>query len=127
MAIFKEGQVVLQFFANETDLLAGTSQWLSSPLEGEIAELEVVVQKTVTTGGTVTVKNAAGTTVASLTATVANGATAGTKYNDTTDLNEPTRRVKKGDKIEIVLDAAFALAGALNGWVRIVGSGKYVT
>lgn len=126
MAIFKEGEVVLPFFINETDLLAGTSQWLISPMEGEVVEIGVVVQKAVTTGGAITVE-LEGVAVSGISVTVADGAAAGTVYTDTSALNEPTRRVQDGKAIEIVPAAAFATAGAVSGWVRIVGSGKYVT
>lgn len=126
MALFKEGDVILPFYANETDLLAGTSQWLVSPMEGEIVEIGVVVQKAVTTGGVVKPK-VGGVDVAGLLVTVASGAAAGVVYTDGSALNEPTRRVADNQAIEISLDAAFAVAGAVNGWVRIVGSGKYIT
>lgn len=124
--MFKEGQVVLQLQVNETDLLAGTSQFLVSPMEGEIVEMAVVVQKAVTTGGVVKPR-IGGVDVAGLAVTVANGAAAGTVYTDTAALNEPTRRVLDNQAIELFLDAAFATAGAINVWLRIVGSGKYVT
>lgn len=126
MAMFKEGQVIVPFQVSEVDLLAGTSQFFVSPMEGEIVEMGVVVQKAVTTGGVVKPK-LAGVDVAGLAVTVANGATAGTVYTDTAALNEPTRRVLDNQAIELSLDAAFATAGAINGWLRIVGSGKYVT
>lgn len=124
--MFKEGEVVLQFSFNQTDLLAATSQWLVSPIEGEIAELGVVVQGAVTTGGAIGVKLAT-VAVSGLSVTVADAAAAGTVYTDSSALNEPTRRVADNQAIEITAAAAFATAGAVNGWVRIVGSGKYVS
>lgn len=126
MAMFKEGEVILPFYFNQTDLLAGTSQWLVSPIEGEIVELGTVVQAAVTTGGAIGVK--LGTVaVVGLSVTVADADAAGTVHTDSSALNEPTRRVADNGAIEITAASAFATAGALNGWVRIVGSGKFVS
>ncbi len=124
--MFKTGEVILPFFFNETDLLAGTSQWLVSPIEGEVVELGAVVQAAVTTGGAIGVELAT-VAISGLSVTVADAATAGTVYTDESALNEPTRRVTEGQAVEITAAAGFATAGAVNGWVRIVGSGKYVT
>ena len=105
------------FAINETDTLAGTSQEFIAPRAGRMEELGVVVQKTVTTGGPVTVK-INGVAVAGLTITVADGATKGTRYTDSAPtIPSATRTFAKGDRIEVVPDAAFATAGAISGYV----------
>lgn len=110
---FQEVGKASQFVAiNQTDLLAGTSQQLIAPFDGKISKLTATVQAAVTTGGPITVK-VNGVTVVGLSVTVADGATAGTRYTDT-PTGDGTEVVAAGDKVEIVPDGAFATAGAVN-------------
>lgn len=113
------GDVFIPFWANSTDLLAGTSQWIASPVAGQIVEIGVIVQTAVTTGGTVTAKLAT-VAVTGLSVTVADAAAVGTVYTDApTSLTGATGTVAKDTVIEVVLDAAFATAGAINGYIRV--------
>lgn len=119
-AVYGKGEVVLPFFINQTDLLAGTTQYLSAPYGAAIKEIEVVVQEAVTTGGVIKAKLGS-TDVVGATVTVADGAVVGTVYHADVALEEATAVVAKDGAIQIVVDAAFATAGAVNGWVRLVG------
>lgn len=111
----------LQFAINETDTLAGTAQELISPVDGFITGLDVIIQKTVTTGGVVTVE-INGVAVAGLSVTVPNSATKGSKFTDTATLGAASRAVKKFDRITVTPSAAFDVAGALAGNVYIDSS-----
>ncbi len=107
------------FSINQTDLLAGTSQFVASPGTGNLTGLTVVVQSAVTTGGDVTVELDS-VAVDGLSVTVADAAPAGTVYSDApSSPTHATTALSKGDAIEIVPAAAFATAGAINGFVEI--------
>jgi hypothetical protein len=121
MAVFNKGQAYLHFAINATDLSAGTTQYLSSPIEGDIEEFEVVVQEAIVTGGVLKL-TLGSTDVVGATVTVANSATVGTVYNAATSLAATTRHVTKGQAVKVTVDAAFNGGGAVRGWVRIVGS-----
>ena len=111
-------RLVLPFAINETDTLAGTSAELVSPVDGAITELEVIVQKAVTTGGDVTAS--VGTTaVDGLACTIADAATKGTIVADTPTAGHATTVVAKGGRIQVTPAAAFATAGAVSGFVEI--------
>lgn len=111
-------KVFLQVQINQTDLLAGTSQQLVSPVHGWIERLRTTVQAAVTTGGAITVENAT-TAVDGLSITVADSATAGTRQADTPTANHATLQVAPGDQLEIIPAAAFATAGAVNAVLEI--------
>lgn len=108
----------LPFNINETDTLAGTSQEIIAPHDGKLSSLFVTVSKTVTTGGVVSV-NVNGIPVAGLNVTVADGAVKGTRVSDEVVTGDGTEKVRRGDRIEIVPAAAFATAGAINGFVEL--------
>lgn len=112
---------VLPFAINQTDLLAGGDFiYFSSPCDGVITEFEAVVKTAVTTGGTLQPK--LGSTVCTnLQVTVANAATAGTVYNAAKGPpgHHTSQKVTKGTAIKIAVDAAFATAGEVSGFVRI--------
>lgn len=108
------------FAANSTDLLAGTSQELIAPVDGFIAEIAATVQAAVGTGGVVKVAlGGTPTDVPGASITVADSATKGTRYSALATAHANNRAVSKGDRIQVLLDAAFATSGALNGYVRI--------
>ncbi len=111
-------EIQLPFFINETDTLAGTSAELVSPVLGEIISATVIVQKTVTTGGDVTVLVGT-TTVVGLACTIADGATKGTVVTDTPTAGDATTLVNPGDRIQAAPGAAFNTAGAVSGFVTI--------
>jgi hypothetical protein len=113
------GDIYVPFFANQTDLLAGTSQWIPSPEAGQIVKAACVTQVAVTTGGNITVELAT-VAVVGLTVVVADAAAVGDVDSDVpTDLAGATGAVAKEQVIEVVLDAAFATAGAVNGYVTV--------
>lgn len=110
--------VVLPFSIGETDLLAGTSAELVSPVAGNITAMSVIVQKAVTTGGAVTASVDA-TAVDGLSVAIADAATKGTVASDTPTAGHASRAVAPGSRIQVIPDAAFATAGAVNGFVEI--------
>lgn len=116
--------VFVQFEINETDTLAGTAFEAVAPVSGYIHELNVTVQKAVTTGGAVTVEVNT-VAVTGLSVTVADAATKGTRYSDNPTSGSSTQAVTKGDRITITPAAAFATAGALNGFLTINTGGLY--
>jgi hypothetical protein len=136
----------IEFSIPSAELIANTTQYLIAPLNGFFKEMRLVVNKAVTTGGTVTpstvpaVFNAeggldqtsfAGTVtgdtliagsgslgaVAGLQATVPNGATVGTLFTETATVDDPSTAVIKGQVIELAL-SGFATAGELNGYLE---------
>jgi hypothetical protein len=110
--------VILPWFANQTDVLAPTDQELIAPCDGTIVRSRMTVQAAVTTGGAVTFKKNT-TAIDGLTHTVADGATAGTRYSDKPTAGHATTFVRKGDRISVAFAAGFATAGALNGFLEI--------
>ena len=110
--------VILPFAINETDTLAGTSAELISPVKGEIQSMSVIVAKAVTTGGDVTALNGV-TAVDGLACTIADAATKGTVVTDRPTAGHASTLVNPGDRIQVAPAAAFAAAGAVNGFVAI--------
>lgn len=110
------GHIYVPFFFNQTDLLAGTSQWWPAPEAGTITELATTVQLAVTTGGDIAVELAT-VAVPGLSISIADAATAGTVQSDT-----PTSggTVTKEQVLEVTATAAFATAGRVNGYVAIL-------
>jgi hypothetical protein len=126
MAMFKDGDYLLPFFINETDLLAPTIQYLVSPCDGFITEMYTVVQKTITTGGTIKVTLGSTDVVGDgagslLLVTHADSDAAGTVDSSQATFGSTTRAVTKGQAIKITPSAGYATAGAVNGWLRITG------
>ncbi len=110
----------LNWSAEQVSVLAGTTAAIEliSPITGKISKLAAVVRQAVGTGGAVTVK--VGTTdVAGLSVTVADSATKGTAYSDSTVTGDGTEVVNKGDRIQIVFADAFATSGSLDGYIDI--------
>lgn len=120
MTLFMGVDYVLSFSIPQTELLAGTTIELVSPVNGFINDLNVVVQTAVTTGGDIDVK--IGTDdVPDLTVTIADAATKGTVVKKS--VSGAGRAVKVGDRIQIVPAAEFATAGAVNGNL-VINTGK---
>ncbi len=114
----------IDFAIVERDLIANVSTEIVAPADGYITEMGLSVQKAVTTGGTVTVLtgDAGAVTVAGMTATVANGATKGTRYTaNTSPTFSATRKVTKGSRIQ-VKPTSFATAGELNGYIMFANT-----
>lgn len=113
------GDIYVPFFFNQTDLLAGTSQWMPSPVAGQVIGLAGVVQLAVTTGGDIGVELAT-VAVTGLTLTIDDAAAAGTVVTDTpTDLAGATGAVANEQVLEVTATSAFATAGRVNGYVAI--------
>lgn len=108
----KDFAIPFQFI--EANLIANTALDLVVPSDGYVEGLQIVVDKAITTGGTLGVTIGASTVVAGLSITVANAATKGTQQSDTPDAKTPTAEFKKGDRIRIT-PAGFATAGGING------------
>ncbi|MGZ8362478.1 MAG: hypothetical protein ACXW3D_01345 [Caulobacteraceae bacterium] len=110
--------VTVPFQISETDLLAGTAQDLVSPVKGQIIGLTTIIQKAVTTGGPITA--AVGVTaVDGLSCVIADAAAKGTIVSDTPTAGHASRAVDAGSRIQVIPDAAFATAGAVNGFIEI--------
>jgi len=105
--------VYLTGFINQTDLLAGTSQFVVSPVAGQVARLTTISCDDVTTGGDITVE-IGGTAVTGLTVTVGNAGGVGDIDTDTPAVEaSSTGTVAAGGAIEIIPAAAFATQGNL--------------
>ncbi len=110
-------KIYIPFIIPATELSAGTTIELVSPVAGSISKLHTVVNTAIVTGGAVTVK--VGTTdVVGLSVTVADAATKGTTQSDT-PTGGGTEVVAVGSRIQIVPAAAFTGGGALNGILEI--------
>lgn len=118
---------LVPFFINQTDLLAPTAAQLISPVNGYIVGARAIVQAAITTGGNI--KFSVGTTdVVGLTLVFADSATAGTIASDTpTTPYSSTTVVTNGARVQVTPDASFATAGAVNGFVEIVGTNGLLT
>jgi hypothetical protein len=100
---------------NQTDLLAGTSQYCLSHFGGYVTRMTSVVQVAVTTGGAITLEIET-VAVTGLSVVVANSSAVGDIATDvptTVDGTDATLLVAERGDLEIVLDAAFATAGAV--------------
>jgi hypothetical protein len=116
------GVQTVPFVYGQTELLAPTGIELISPVNGYIVGARAIVQTAITTGGNIQVQ--VGTTpVAGLTLVFADAAAAGTIVSDTpTTPYSSTTVVTAGGRIRVLSDASFATAGAVNGFVEIVGT-----
>jgi hypothetical protein len=113
------GDIYVPFFANATDLSAGTSQRMPCPVAGQIVGAAAVVQVAIVTGGAITFE-LADVAVVGLTLTVADAAAVGTVYSDTpTDLAGATGAVANEQALETVLATAFNGGGAVNGYITV--------
>lgn len=111
-------KIRLPFVIPQTELLAGTPIEVVSPVDGAIVGMTAIVQTAVTTGGPITA--AVGVTaVDGLSCVIADAATKGTVVSDTPTAGHASTAVTAGGRIQIVPDASFAAAGAVNGFVEI--------
>jgi hypothetical protein len=111
--------MILPFAINETDTLAPTNAELVSPVAGNIIRMTVIVQKTVTTGGDVTLVNGAATAVVGLACTIADGAVKGAVVTGAPTNGDASTVVAPGGRIQVAPAAAFNTAGAVSGYVEI--------
>lgn len=105
---------------DQATLIANTGFEVVAPVDGFIKELRTAVQAAVTTGGTITVFINT-VQVTGLSVVVANGAPKGTRALGSATQGTATRKVAKGDRIEI-RTAGFATAGALFAALNIEAS-----
>nr|WP_316651543.1 hypothetical protein [uncultured Gellertiella sp.] len=114
---------ILIFAIAQTDLVANTGHEIVSPVDGYIYELRTIVQDAITTGGTVTVKtgDALANTVAGLSVAIASAAAKGVRAVGTPTPKSTTRKVSKGDRIQIAT-ANFATAGSIRGYLKIAAA-----
>lgn len=111
--------LTVPFFINQTDLLAGTSAELLSPVAGEIVGMTTIVQIAVTTGGPI-IASVGVTAVTGLSCVIPDAAAKGSIVRDTpTTLGDASTLVTAGSRIQVTPDAAFATAGAVSGFVEI--------
>lgn len=105
--------------SNQVDTLAGTAQTFAAPCDGYVEKLRTIVTAAVTTGGPVTVL-VDGVAVTGLSVSIANSAAVGNTLEDTpTTAQSATTKVRRGQTISVVPDAAFATAGSYNFEVEI--------
>ena len=116
--LYARGYVYLPFDIPATELAAGTTIELISPVAGQVVMMKTIVQTAIVTGGDVSVK--IGTTdISGLSITVANSATKGTVQTDSIANTEATGTVVEGNRIQIVPSAAFNGGGAVSGYLKI--------
>jgi hypothetical protein len=112
---YARGYVHIPFTIPATELSAGTTIELVSPVAGTVITLKTIIQTAIVTGGAITAK--IGTTdITGLSITVADSATKGTVQ---TDNSTATNVVVVGDRIQIVPAAAFNGGGAVSGVLTI--------
>ena len=112
---YARGYVYIPFSIPATELAAGTSIEIVSPVAGTVTTLKTIVQTAIVTGGNVSAK--IGTTdITSLSIAVADAATKGTVQ---TDVSTGANTVVVGDRIQIVPSAGFNGGGAVSGVIAI--------
>ncbi|MBT6682440.1 MAG: hypothetical protein HOB07_10375, partial [Chloroflexi bacterium] len=110
---FPTNDVYLCHYINEVDLLAGTDQYLVSPVAGQISRLTSVSSDDVTTGGSL-IPQIGGVAVVGLDVVIANAGGVGDVDSDTpTSVAGATGTVAAGTAINIDVDSTFATAGSV--------------
>lgn len=112
-------RIVIPFNITAALLSAGGNLNLVAPVDGYVGSLRTIVQVAIVTGGTLTLKSgsALATTVAGISNVIADSATEGTIVESSATLGSSTRQVTKGQRIAIVIPAAFNGGGELNGYL----------
>jgi len=118
---FGNGRVAVPFEIPATEYAAGTSIFVTSPVDGFIVGVETVVTTATTGDQTLTVE--LGTTaVDGLSVAIAGSSAVDTKDSDTASYRHATAAVDKGDGIELVITSTPS-AGAVNGHIIIETDG----
>lgn len=116
--MYARGYVYIPFDIPATELAAGTSIEVISPVAGQVVMMKTIVQTAIVTGGAVTVK--VGTTdISGLSITVANSATKGTVQTDSIANTVASGAVTEGARLQIVPGAGFNGGGAVSGYLKI--------
>ena len=112
------GYVYVPFDIPATELAAGTTIEVISPVAGQVVMMKTIIQTAIVTGGDITAK--VGTTdIAGLSITVANSATKGTVQSDSIAATVATGAVAEGDRLQIVPSSGFNGGGAVSGYLKI--------
>lgn len=115
------GAVSLPFTFNDTDLAAGTTQELVSPINGVLRNMVASVQHTVVTGGTIAA-NVGTTPVTGLTFDIANSTNPGTTFSKEVAPTDGTDVVTAGGRLQVTASSTFATSGAIQGVLIVSGS-----
>ncbi len=103
----------------QTEYAAGTSVFITSPINGRIRQVRTLVIDEVTAGAKALTLELGGTAVTGASVTIPDTSIIGSLDEDTTIADSATNKVARGDQIEIVGDAT-PTAGAAMVWVGIV-------
>lgn len=116
--LYARGYVYVPFDIPATELSAGTTIEVISPVAGQVVMMKTIVQTAIVTGGDVTAK--VGTTdISGLSITVANSTTKSTVQTDSIANTVATGAVVEGDRIQIVPSSGFNGGGAVSGYLKI--------
>lgn len=103
---------------SSTDLPGNVTQNFLAPDDGFVNELAVIIQATVTTGGTLKVQTAAGVDIPGLVVTVPNGAAVGTIVSAKATKGALERACLRDGRLRLV-PTGFATAGAARAYVTV--------
>ncbi len=112
-------RTAVQYFISQTDLLAGTVQYLRSPTAGRIVDHIAVVQSAVVSGGTLSLATIPGGTLTGGVITIANATTAGVPVNSNAITKNAATIVPTGGVLSVTPSASFDVNGAISGEIII--------
>lgn len=126
LAEIKEGTILsrqsdyfrIPFQLTEAEGDAGGSFYVPTGFAGNVVDAGLVVENTVTTGGTITVE-INNTAVDGLGLVIADGATAGTQVTDAATVGHATRAFTAGQPLEIVVPSAVNAGAPINGYIGV--------
>lgn len=112
----------LPVFINQVDLLAGNAIEVIVPQDLVVEAIRTTIQKTITTGGTLTLKKTVTTALDTqvganaLQQTIANGATKGTQQLTSQIDADATLKLTAGQRLALI-PASFATAGEIIAYI----------
>lgn len=126
LAEVKEGTILsrqsdyfrIPFQLTEAEGDTGGSFYVPTGFAGNVIDAGLVVENTVTTGGTITVE-INNTAVDGLGLVIADGATAGTQVTDTATVGHATRAFTAAQPLEIVVPSAVNAGAPINGFIGV--------
>lgn len=110
--------VRIPFQITEAEADAGGSFRIVPGFAGSVVDGALIVENTVTTGGTLTVE-IADVAVGGFGLVVADGATAGTLSTDSAVTGDGTEVFTAAQGLELVIPAAFNASAPINGWIGV--------
>lgn len=120
--LYRPGDYVrIPFQITEAEADAGGSFYVIPGFAGSVVDGALVVENTVTTGGTITLE-INNTTVAGFGLVIADGATAGTVSSDSAVTGDGTEVFTAAQPIEIVVPSAVNASAPINGWIGVTRS-----